>query len=891
MQSILFGNYQLYERINTGMKTAVYRATRMDVEGVERLVAVKRLLPDFANDPNAASELLDEAKISMQLTHGNIAQVLESGEIEGTPFIATEFVDGKELGEIFDRVLALGQRLPIPFACHTIIKLCEGLSYIHDKKSPSGSALNLVHGNISPRNILISYDGEVKIIDMGTARKAGSVNGVAAGTPDGTLGYMSPEQVQGIELDLRSDVFNVGICFYELITGERLYSDDDEYSAFQKIRDAQVSRFSDINPLIPSELEGIVLRALARDRDERYQTALELHDELQAFMYSNGYSYSRKEMSAYLRELFSEEIDEEYLSSDPTRVAPDQKPGEDTGLIAFEDIEPVSTVSALIVMPDMSVDSSENDDSLSVPVEIFPDQEVTPAPAAYPESAYPRDQEVTPIPPSYSADNFPAASMASAPPAQKRSLPPLAGGAPSPWSTPSDSEAASPYSRLDPTPLDAFGSQLTPTPPPSPIPPRQVTRPPSAPALSSLPPPPFKSPVSIPPSLASLGMDFDSDDEATRVYDASLKYSAPLVPSLARSAGPVYPADSPFAPPVSGQTRPMQPIQESAFASQEWESNKKPMKLVLTSVIVAAALGIGGFLVLKKPSPGVLNVSTTPEDATVTMDGLPVSEGSSPFVISSVEPNTAHQIEVSKAGYQSWSTTVELKPSQTLNIPKVILEQKKTETGFSVDSSPTQADVYLDGNELKQKTPLRIVDLSPGMHSLRIQKGGDYIPWETQIQIPENQVLELSRITLDRKPERREQRQIAREASKERTSRAVEKVTKPTRRATTASPRRSTRRSTRTPRPPVVRQPTLRRASAQPKSSGTGTLRVNTRPWSQVFVDNRLIGNTPQMNIQLPSGKHTVTFVSPTFGIRKNITVKIGAGKTVTKVLTLSPGG
>ncbi|MBN1655771.1 MAG: PEGA domain-containing protein [Deltaproteobacteria bacterium] len=883
MESIIFGNYQLHECINTGTKTALYRATRVDVEGVERLVAVKRLLTEWANDEKAVSELIEEGKISMQLTHGNIAQVLDSGEIEGTPFIATEFVNGKELRAIIDRVKGLGQRLPIPLACHTLIKLCEGLSYIHDKKSPSGSPLSLVHCNVSPRNILISYDGEVKIIDLGLAKSAGDKCVTQADSPAGSYPYVSPEQIQGLEIDRRSDLFNLGICLYELTTGEMFCSDEDDSSLLQKIRDAEYKPVTEINPLIPSELEAIVNKALAADREQRYQTASELHDALQAFMYANGYLYSRKEMSAYLRELFSEEIEQERLSAETTGLSKDQKPKEDTGLIAFEDIEPVSTVSALIPAEEPEYSDSQTDGSDSYAADAGQNQEVTPVPFPYPEVT---DPEATPAPSPFSPGGYPA-TLLGLPQAPKRSLPPLEGGAPSPWNFASGSEPA-PSSRLPSTPpFNPFQSASerisSVTPPPSPLPPRQVSRPPSAPSLGSVPPPPFKSPVSIPPSLASLGMDFDSDDEATRVYDASLRYSAPLVPSF---SGTAYPGESPFAPAASGQTRPMQPVREGAVGATGLESNKRPMKLVLTSALILAALGIGGFLLLKRPAPGVLNVSTTPEDATVTVDGLPASEGVSPFVISNVEPNASHQIEVSKKGYQSWSTTVELKPNQTLNMPKVVLEAEKTETGFSLDSLPSQAEVFLDGKKLEQKTPVRLVDLSPGTHEIRIEKGGEYIPWVTRIQVPENQVLELSRITLDRKPGiRKREPEIAGTSVKEKKARSEEStgVSQPTLSAATSSPRRAIRAS----RPPVVAAQTR----SQPKASGTGTLRVNTRPWSQVFVNSQLVGNTPQTNIQLPAGKHTVTFVSPTFGIRKDITVNIGAGKTVTRVITLSPEG
>jgi eukaryotic-like serine/threonine-protein kinase len=932
MQSISFGNYELHEQINIGKRAEVYRATRTDFEGVDRLVAIKRLLPEYVDDDKAVSLLFNEAKIAMQLTHGNVAQVLDSGEIDGIPYIATEYIDGKALSGLCDRVVALGQRLPVPFTCHTIIKLCEALTYIHEKKSPSGAPLALVHGNISPRNILISYDGEVKIIDFSIARSAGKIDDTSV-IFEAAAGYMSPEQVKKMDVDCRSDIFNVGICLYEMVAGERLFSDATDVLSLQKIRDAAIPQINTINPLVPYELQKIILKALARERENRYQTASELHDNLQAFMYSNGYLYSRKEMSAYLRELFSDDIDREYLSSDPTKVSDGQVARQDTGLIAFEDLEPISTVSALIATEEVSAGfESRGADPFSK------DQEVTPIPPEYSASSFSKDQEEPPIPIDFSdvsssLDNEAASASAPVPmPAQvppvrapisapalyssggggyqttlvgiptvqKRSLPPLENGAPSPWSLQFGSESspnlASP-SRPSFNPFNPLGVSDSDSPfstPSAPVAPRTVSRPPSAPAVGSVPPPTsIKTTASIPPTIASHNMDSEADDEATRVYDASVRYSLP--PSSNRSA-PGLLGESPVAPNV-GQIKPMQPVREGL---EDVESNKKPLKLVLTSVAVALVLGIGGYFILKKPAPGVINLSTNPESVTIKLDGLMVSEGVGPFVISGVEPNSSHQIEVSKNGYRSWSTTVEVKPNQTLNIPEVVLESEKTETGFAIDSLPTAADVFLDGKKLPQTTPVRIADIGPGMHTIRIEKGDAYRPWETQIQIPNNQILDLSRIVLEQNAEKevaavnepaveKSEKKTHRESAKAPKAAKAEKKVKV---AAVKAPKKASSAPPAVAAVPVVAPQAVAPMPAQPKTMDkVGTLRVNTRPWSQVLVDDRFIGNTPQMNIVLPAGKHKVTFISPTFNIKKDITVRIGTGKTVTKVVTLVPGG
>ena len=306
-----FGKYFLLERINVGGMAEVFRSKAFGVEGFERLVAVKRILPNIAEDKEFIRMFIEEAKLSVQLNHANIAQIFDLGVVDGAYYIALEHVHGRDLRGIFDRCRQLGEAMPVAQACFVAMKVCEGLDYAHNKRDQSGHELSLVHRDVSPQNILVSFEGEVKLIDFGIAKAAGTGAKTQNGILKGKFGYMSPEQVRGLTVDRRSDVFSCGIVLYELLTGERLFVGESDFSTLEKVRNVEILPPSTYNRKIPDELERIVLKALTKDVDDRYQYAIDLHDELQAFVYTAGEFYSRKELAAWMKKTFGKEIEEE----------------------------------------------------------------------------------------------------------------------------------------------------------------------------------------------------------------------------------------------------------------------------------------------------------------------------------------------------------------------------------------------------------------------------------------------------------------------------------------------------------------------------------------------------------------------------------------------------
>ncbi len=307
-----FGKYYLLERINVGGMAEVFKAKAFGVEGFERLVAVKRILPSVAQDEEFIRMFIDEAKIAVQLNHANIAQIFDLGMADGAYYIALEYVPGKDLRTLFENARKSRRPVSIAQACYSIIKICEGLDYAHNKRDGHGRELHIVHRDVSPQNVLISEEGEVKVIDFGIAKAAGRASRTKAGILKGKFGYMSPEQVRGLPLDRRSDIFSLGIILYEILTMERLFVGESDFATLEKVRNVEILPPTTYNRNIPEDLEDIALKALSRDPDDRYQTAADFHDALQRFLFTSGLFYSRKDLSDYMKDRFAEDIELEH---------------------------------------------------------------------------------------------------------------------------------------------------------------------------------------------------------------------------------------------------------------------------------------------------------------------------------------------------------------------------------------------------------------------------------------------------------------------------------------------------------------------------------------------------------------------------------------------------
>ena len=278
------GRYELVRRLATGGMAEIYLARVAGLAGFEKQVVVKRMLPHLARDPAYVDMFLAEARIAALLDHPNLVRVDDIGEDGDNYFYVMEYVRGVDLLELMQALDAQGRAVPVEAAAAIALGLCAGLSYAHTRRD-RGVPLRLVHRDVSLSNVLVSYDGAVKLCDFGVAKVDDPTRRTRTGVLKGKLGYMSPEQCTGAAVDHRSDLFSLGITLYELTTGERLFGGGGtDFEVMQRIVRCEVVPPSQLRFDYPAQLEAIVLKALARDPNERYQSARAIHHDLEAFV-------------------------------------------------------------------------------------------------------------------------------------------------------------------------------------------------------------------------------------------------------------------------------------------------------------------------------------------------------------------------------------------------------------------------------------------------------------------------------------------------------------------------------------------------------------------------------------------------------------------------------
>jgi serine/threonine protein kinase len=280
-----YGPYRLLERVAVGGMAEVFRAKRSGVEGFEKVVAVKRILPHLSDNKEFVDMFIDEAKMVAGLAHPNIVQIFDLGKIDRSYYIAMEYVHGRDLRSILKRAKEASLRVPLDISAFVVNKLASALEYAHRKKEESGRPMMIVHRDVSPQNILISFEGDVKLTDFGIAKAATKATITDRGALRGKLLYMSPEQAWGKPMDRRSDIFSLGIVFYEMLTDQKPFLGTSEVSILETVRECRVPAPSTLNPRIPEKLEKVVLKALERDPELRYQDAGEMHRDLERVLH------------------------------------------------------------------------------------------------------------------------------------------------------------------------------------------------------------------------------------------------------------------------------------------------------------------------------------------------------------------------------------------------------------------------------------------------------------------------------------------------------------------------------------------------------------------------------------------------------------------------------
>ena len=274
----------MLDRIGAGGMAEIFRAKTFGAAGFEKEFAVKLILPSLVDDDEFVEMFINEAKIAVKLYHANIVQVFDLGEIETQYYIAMEYVHGKDLLDVLARCAEMDIHIPLHIVLFVTMEMLKGLDFAHRARDPYGEDLNIIHRDISPSNILISYAGDVKVGDFGVAKAAHQRQLTESGTLKGKVGYMSPEQVMGEVIDARSDIFSAGIVFFEAISMSRLFAGGADLDVMMRVRDANIESRLDAAGPLPTGIQDIVRRALSRHREERYQTAGEFYQGLVDFL-------------------------------------------------------------------------------------------------------------------------------------------------------------------------------------------------------------------------------------------------------------------------------------------------------------------------------------------------------------------------------------------------------------------------------------------------------------------------------------------------------------------------------------------------------------------------------------------------------------------------------
>ncbi len=308
LETARFGKYLLMEKMAVGGMAQLYKAKITGIQGFEKLIAIKTILPHLANEKELLTSFIDEAKLAALLHHQNIVQIYDFGSMEGAYFIAMEYLFGKDLRHVFSQAQERKKPISNELALYIISRICSGLDYAHNLKDYQGKSLNIIHRDISPQNILVTYEGEVKIVDFGIAKAASQSTITQFGMIKGKISYMSPEQASGQPIDHRSDIFSTGILLYEMVTHKRMFTGADTLQILAKVSKADFEPPEIACSGLHPKIYEIINKSLTKDRDQRYQSCGDMLADIEECMIALSLRPSARTLSQYMKELFHDEI-------------------------------------------------------------------------------------------------------------------------------------------------------------------------------------------------------------------------------------------------------------------------------------------------------------------------------------------------------------------------------------------------------------------------------------------------------------------------------------------------------------------------------------------------------------------------------------------------------
>lgn len=841
---IPFGKYLLLERLAVGGMAEVFLSKSFGIEGFEKIIAIKRILPTMAEDEDFIEMFIDEAKIAGQLNHANVVPIYELGKIGDSHYIAMEYVWGKDLLQIMNRFRRMRKRMPPAMVAFVASRMCEALEYAHTKRDRAGKPLNLIHRDISPQNILVSYEGAVKLIDFGIAKAASRTTKTQAGVLKGKFGYMSPEQVRGLPIDHRSDIFAVGTCMYEMLTADRLFLGESDFSTLEKVRHATVSPLSEMVPGIPPQLEEVIMKALSREPADRWQSAGELQEALQEFLATQRPPFTTSKLASWMKAAFSKEMGGEKAKLDgfahvgrPSVLgAPAAPPKPSAGakrtmmglgpsaLSATarpnpprKDVQPPQEPSIAELDPSDLIEDDEVEELVSdaTMVTASPFEEMEGGGGGFDDL----EEEATTV--FFVADGD-AAEQPAAPVAVMPS------GSVQVFSPPVPDPVQGEATRAAPIESFTAGGGAVPKP---------------------------MAGVSLGSGQAQpVGFD---DDRPTLMLDeeAVLPSGQQPIPGPGGPPGMQVQTGAPMGfaapPPTAAAPGQQRHLQTMEMGSIEPDKNDRIKKFAMIGVaaVLLIGLGVGGaFMMLGGGGggAGTIEVRTVPDvNAEVRIDGI--GRGHAPVRISEV-PAGSRQVQVVAEGYETIERTIDVGEGSTAALDLVLVASARP-TAVASNTMVTTAML-----------PTVMDTVAPTMtEEVAAQTDTDTEPETMEAEAAPPTMEPVSQMTSEMTTTMRTQ------------PRDTEGEQMIIRRTTMEDP-------------PgfmvIMRTETMMRETMMTARRGRGRLVVNSQPWSKVFVDGRERGNTPQPSLTVSAGSHRIELRTQD-GRTHRRTVEVENGGTV----------
>lgn len=296
--------YEMVRQIAEGGMGVVYEAHQHGAGQFRKTVAVKLIREEYSSIPEFQKNFIGEARLVADLIHTNIVQTYHLGQIGGQYFMVMEYVGGQNIEQFLERHRRLGRQVPVDLAAFIVSRVARGLTYAHQKRDRDGNHLNIVHRDIGPKNVLMGYEGDVKLTDFGIAKALNLMYNEEGKVIAGKDEYLSPEQASYAVTDARADLFPLGIVLTELLLGKNIFRNADRATSRKNILTMPIPRFSTLRPDIDERLEAIIQKALQRDRELRYQSAADVLNDLEIYLYSHGYGPTNEKLGTYLRDIF-----------------------------------------------------------------------------------------------------------------------------------------------------------------------------------------------------------------------------------------------------------------------------------------------------------------------------------------------------------------------------------------------------------------------------------------------------------------------------------------------------------------------------------------------------------------------------------------------------------